>query len=177
MTYVDFILLIPLIWFGYQGFRKGLIIEVATLFALIAGIYAGFLFSDPLTLLLGDVFNSDAGYLPIVSFVITFVFVVVLIYLLGKILEKFIDFIALGFINKLAGVLFGVLKGTLIMSIGLSILLNLNVPVISAEKKNDALLYQPIESIASILWKQFENLNEDGIDYQDLKQKAEEVQV
>ena len=43
---LDIILLIPLLWFGYNGYKKGLIIEIASLAAFILGLYFAFYFSD-----------------------------------------------------------------------------------------------------------------------------------
>ena len=45
MNWLDIVLAIPLLWFLYRGFRNGLIIELASLAALILGIYAALHFS------------------------------------------------------------------------------------------------------------------------------------
>jgi membrane protein required for colicin V production len=46
MNVIDIILIIPILWFGYQGFTKGMVISMATLLALGIGIWAGLQFSD-----------------------------------------------------------------------------------------------------------------------------------
>ena len=40
MGVLDIIFIIPIVWLAYKGFSKGLIIELATLAALVLGIYA-----------------------------------------------------------------------------------------------------------------------------------------
>jgi membrane protein required for colicin V production len=40
LNLLDIIILIPLLLFAYNGYKKGLIIEIATLIALVLGIYA-----------------------------------------------------------------------------------------------------------------------------------------
>ena len=45
MNWLDIVLAIPLLWFMYKGFRNGLIIELASLAALILGIYVALHFS------------------------------------------------------------------------------------------------------------------------------------
>ena len=46
MNYIDILILIPIAWFGYKGFNNGLVRELASIIALIAGLYASFKFSD-----------------------------------------------------------------------------------------------------------------------------------
>ncbi len=45
MNWLDIVLAIPLLWFTYKGFRNGLIIELASLAALILGIFIALHFS------------------------------------------------------------------------------------------------------------------------------------
>ena len=51
-----------------------------------------------------------------VSLALTFLIVVIGVRLLAKILEKMLDLVALGFVNKSAGALFGLLKYALVLS-------------------------------------------------------------
>ena len=46
MNYLDIVLALFLVYGAYNGFKKGLIIEIATLIALCLGIYGSILFSD-----------------------------------------------------------------------------------------------------------------------------------
>ena len=41
VNYLDIIFIVPLIWAGFRGFKKGLIIEVSTLIAFGLGIWGG----------------------------------------------------------------------------------------------------------------------------------------
>ena len=52
------------------------------------------------------------------SLALTFLLVVVTVHLLAKLLEKMLDLVALGLVNKLAGALFGLLKFALVLSFG-----------------------------------------------------------
>ncbi len=40
MNWLDIGIAVPLVWGAYVGFKKGLVIELASLAALILGIYA-----------------------------------------------------------------------------------------------------------------------------------------
>ncbi|MEZ5198965.1 MAG: CvpA family protein [Bacteroidales bacterium] len=162
MNYIDIILIIPIIWFAYQGFRHGLIIELASLVALILGIYAAMYFSHYAGNFLTNSLGIETEYLPVISFILTFVVVVILVYVVGKILEKLINMVALGFLNKMAGAVFGMLKATVLLSIIILILNHFNDNLISKEKQEGSYLYAPVAGIAPLLWKNLENLNIDN---------------
>ena len=77
MNILDLIILIPLAWSAYKGFSKGLIISVASLLALLLGIYGSIRFSDITSGYLIDHFEFSSQYLPIISFAITFILIAV----------------------------------------------------------------------------------------------------
>ncbi|RLD31428.1 MAG: CvpA family protein, partial [Bacteroidetes bacterium] len=114
---LDIIILIPLLLFTWQGYRKGFIIEVATLAALLLGVYFALYFSDYAASLLTDYFTIDEKYLAALSFIVTFIVVVVAVIVIGKIVQKFVNLLLIGFLNKAAGAIFGLLKGALLVSI------------------------------------------------------------
>ena len=72
MNIIDIIILVPFAWFAYTGFKKGLVIGVASLAALILGIYAALYFSGIVAGFMTDNLNIKTDYLPIISFIITF---------------------------------------------------------------------------------------------------------
>src|SRR5210317_2561518 len=117
------IVLAALILFGIiRGLMKGLFVEVASLVALIAGIYGAIHFSNFTAEFLMDYVDWDKKVVNITAFAITFVIIVLAISLAGKALTKLADFAALGLLNKLLGALFGALKIGLILSVVLIVL-------------------------------------------------------
>ncbi len=153
MGWLDIVLLIPLIWFTYKGFKNGLIIELASLAALIAGIFIALHFSFYVNDYLRENFDIAENYLYIISFVITFIIVALLIFLVGKIIHKFISIIALGFLNRLAGGIFGLLKAALVLSVILYFMNGFDIgsSIIKPEVKEKSYLYEPIESIVPLI--------------------------
>lgn len=175
MNIIDIVLLILFAWFAYQGFKKGFIIELASLVALILGIYAAIYFSNHAEYFLRNSLNMDNDYIPVTSFVITFIVVVIIIYALGRILEKLINLVALGFLNKLAGGIFGILKAVVFISIVMLIFNHYNINFISAEKRNDSLFYEPVEEVAPFLWDHLEEIDDGRIE--DIKDNVEEITI
>ena len=163
INFLDIIIIIPLLLFAWQGYKKGLIIEVATLAALILGLFFAFYFSDYAANLLNEHFDIDEKYIAALSFIVTFIVVVFTVVAIGKILQKIIDIILLGFLNKAAGAVFGIVKGALILSI-LFLIINYfdsNQRFIKEEYKESSIFYEPIASFAPKLynWLHLDNFD------------------
>ncbi len=154
MPYLDIILLLPLLWGMFRGFRRGFIIEVCTLMALILGIYGAATFGDLGADYLVQEFNTEAHLSMVLSFALLFIGIVILVFLFGKMLESVIKLVALGLVNKIFGLVFGLAKFTLIMS-GLLFIWNgfpLTKDVIPREWKNNSYLFEPLSDIAPAIY-------------------------
>lgn len=158
MNYIDLILAIFLVWAAYKGFKNGLIIEVASLAALILGIFGAIKFSGLTADFLVEQFDLTTKYLSLIAFAVTFVIIIVLVHLLARILDKLVKAIALGFINRLAGIVFGIAKVAFILSIILVILntIDRKAHFLPEEKIEGSALYGPISGLAPAI---FHDLN------------------
>lgn len=150
MNLLDIILVIPLIWGAYHGYKKGFIIELTSLLALVLGIFAAINFSFFMADLLIDNVNLALKYINIIAFILTFIVVVLVIYLIGRLIEKFIDILMLGFVNRIAGLFFGIIKWAFILSVLIYIIhiFDNNQKLLTPKLKNGSALYTPIESFA-----------------------------
>lgn len=153
MNLLDILLIIPLVWMAWRGFNKGLIIEMATLLALILGIYAAIHFSSIAGEFLDQHFTIAEKYLSIISFIITFLIVVLIVVGIGKLIEKVIDLIALGFINRILGSAFGIMKAVVILSAILLIIevVDTKEKVITPKTREGSVLYSPVSSVIPAL--------------------------
>ena len=150
MNYIDVILGILLILSAIGGFTKGFVEELAGLVALILGIWAAIHFSDLVGQFLTDTFNLTFKHLHIVAFIVTFIGVVILVQIIGSIVNKMVKAVHLGFLNRLAGLAFGAIKGALILSVLLVVFdkIDKDVHIISPETKTESRLYTPIRNFA-----------------------------
>jgi len=150
MNYIDIILVLLLIFSAISGFRKGLIVELASLAALILGIWGAIEFSDITSEFLVENFNWEPEYLNIISFIITFVVIVILVHIVGNVVNKLVETVMLGFINKLAGLVFGILRAALVLSIILVVFdkIDEDVEILSGKAKANSRLYEPIRNFA-----------------------------
>jgi Uncharacterized membrane protein, required for colicin V production len=149
MNTLDIIIIIVLLLFAYKGFSQGFIIGLATLVGLVAGIWAAVHFADHAAHVLRDVIHFHTTHMALASFIFTFLAVLILVYLLGKLLTGIINLMALGLLNRLAGALFGIAKGCLIVSAFLYVfvLLDTGGHLISQAQRQQSKLYKPIAAI------------------------------
>ncbi|NMH88885.1 CvpA family protein [Flavivirga algicola] len=149
MGIIDIVLAAFILFGLIRGFMKGLFVEVASLVALIAGVYGAIHFSN----FAGDFLESKVDWnensINITAFAITFVIIVLAITLAGKALTKLANFAALGIINKLLGGLFGGLKIALILSVILIVFDRMNsaIPFTDEETLETSILYKPVKSL------------------------------
>ncbi|WP_299900706.1 CvpA family protein [uncultured Aquimarina sp.] len=150
MNYIDIILGILLLWGLIKGFSKGLFVSLASLVALVAGIYISVHFSYYVGDYLAQHVDWSDGALKLTAFAITFIGVVILISLAGKLLTKIADFASLGILNKLLGAAFGVLKFAFIASVVIIFIdaANRSLKIIKQETLDASILYAPVKSLA-----------------------------
>ena len=166
MNTFDIVLLVFLLFGFIRGLMKGLFVELASLIALIAGVYGAIHFSYFVGSFLENRVSWDEKYIAIVAFAITFIIIVVVIAMMGKMLTKMADFASLGFLNKLLGGVFGVLKIGMILSILLIVFdkLNKSIPFTNEDATEESILYEPVRDLAPMLFPNFLTVVENEID-------------
>lgn len=150
MNIIDIILLICFIPAVIQGIRKGFISQVISIISLVLGIWMSARFASLVSTWLAQWITASGQILEIVAFALILVVVFLVLGALGKLLEATIKLIMLGWLNKLLGVVFAVLKTVLI--VGLVIMafssLNKTFGLVSPETLGDSILYTPLKKIA-----------------------------
>jgi membrane protein required for colicin V production len=150
MNLIDVVILVPIIYAAWKGFKHGLIIEIFTLLALFVGLYAGIHFSDLTANILRKNVGLSSKYIPVIAFSITFLGIGAMVYFLGKTIERIIKVTQLTPINKLAGVFFSVLKYIYILSTILILLESYDEKIgfFPSKMKEESLLYHPIMQVS-----------------------------
>ena len=159
MSFIDIVFAVLLGFAVYKGLKNGLFVEVASFVALILGIYLAIKFSNLVGTVFTGIFPSwNPKYIEITAFIITFLLVVIGIHLSAKILTKLADFAFLGWINKIAGVIFSLLKTILALSVVLFIFekININNMLLSKETQDNSIFYNPIQNISKAIYPTIE---------------------
>jgi len=131
LNYLDIFIICALAFGFMRGYLKGLVMEVSSIIALLLGVYGSIKFSDFTYNFVSTRFpetieSIDEHYLKIASFVLTFFLIIILISLIGKAVTKILKMVFLGFINKILGGFFGMIKFSLILSICFIFFENIN---------------------------------------------------
>lgn len=149
------IVLGSIILFGLvRGFMKGLFVEVASLVALVAGVYGAIHFSNFASDFLHTKVDWNEKTINIVAFAATFIIIILAIALAGKALTKLADFAALGIINKLLGAAFGALKMSLILSVLIIVFDRFNDTIAFADDNTleESALYKPVKALVPLIF-------------------------
>jgi membrane protein required for colicin V production len=148
MNYFDVVVAIILILALIKGFKNGLIIEFASLAALVMGVIGAIKFSSLTEAWLIQYFQSN--YIGIISFLVTFVGIVVGVHLLAKIVDKVVKAVALGMVNRILGGLFSLVKIGFIVSILLAVFSSFDrtFNIIPEETRESSILYAPLSEFA-----------------------------
>ena len=153
MNYLDIILGILLLYGLAKGFMRGLFVELASLIAIIAAIYGATHFSDYAGNHLAKSVSWEPQSIKLAAFAITFIAILVIVSLLGKIFTKIANFAALGIINKLLGAAFGFLKMAFIASAVIMFVgpLNNTLEIVKKETINQSILYSKVAAFAPLI--------------------------
>jgi membrane protein required for colicin V production len=151
MNFIDIVLLVPLGYAAYKGFKHGLVIEVFTLLALFVGLYAGIHFSDFCADYLKHTFDLNNEYLPVIAFTLVFLGVGAMVYFAGKTIEQMIRVVNLSPLNKFFGAFFGLIKMVYFLSIILVLVESYDEKgnFFPDEKKESSFLYYGIKSVST----------------------------
>ncbi len=154
MSFLDIILGLLLAYGLYKGLKNGLFVELASLIALIAGIFGAIHFSYIAGDYLSQNMEWDERYINIAAFIITFIAIVFIVQVAGKFLTKIADFAMLGLLNKIAGGLFGTLKVAVILGAILIFFerVNSSVGLIKNETMENSALYEPVKEIGAFVF-------------------------
>jgi membrane protein required for colicin V production len=125
--FIDIPYFILLLLAVYKGYNRGLIVAIFSFVGLIVGMAAAIKFSAFVANWLSKNTHIGLGWLPVLSFLLVFIGVVALIRLMAGILQKSVEFMFMGWMNKVCGiVLYGALF-TMTFSVILFYAVQLNV--------------------------------------------------
>ena len=121
---------------------------------MILGVYGAMHFSFFAADYLHDKTDWDEKTISLAAFAITFIVIVILVAMAGKVLTKIADFAALGLLNKLLGGAFGALKIAFILSVLLNFFERMNntLPFVDEETIEESMLYKPVKSIVPLIF-------------------------
>ena len=116
MNPFDILIIVILGYSLVRGLFRGLVKEVSSIIGVLGGFYAAYTYYKNLGGLLAGVIH-DVSYLNILSFLLIFCGVLILVSALGVIIKYLLNIAFLGWVDRIGGVIFGLAKGLLIVSV------------------------------------------------------------
>jgi len=151
VSVIDIIILICCVPAIIHGISKGFVSQAFSLLGLILGAWLAYKFSNVAGEWLESFAELSPALLHVIAFALILLVVIVVVHLAGKIIEKLLKVVMLGWLDKLLGAVFSLLKAALI--IGLVVVLfdalNSNIPLVSEEKIEESFFYLPIKELAN----------------------------
>ena len=160
MNIVDIILLICFVPAVIQGFRKGFISQIVAIVSIIVGVWVAFRFALDGSQWLAQHIQGSEQMLKLVSFAIIFIAAIVALTLLGRLLEGAVKLVMLGWLNKLLGVVFSLLKAGLLVGLGIMLFCSLNntFGMVSEDELNKSVLFPPLKTMAYTIFPYLKEL-------------------
>ncbi len=128
-----------------KGYSKGLIVALFSIVAFVAGLAAALKLSSYVALRLSASTSVSARWLPFISFFLVFVIVVVLVNLGGKLVQKSMQLLLLGWANRIGGILlYGMLYAILL---SIFVFYATQLKILSAATAASSVVYPFIQSL------------------------------
>lgn len=114
---LDLIYAVILVLAILHGYRRGLVVGLFSLVAVIIGLAAAMKLSIVAGEYIGKAINISDKWLPVISFAVVFLVVVLLIRLGARAIEKTVEMVMLGWVNKIGGIIFYAAIYTIVFSV------------------------------------------------------------
>jgi membrane protein required for colicin V production len=152
MNWLDFVIILILAGGLASGFKNGFVGELASLAGLVLGIWGAIKFSWWTADLL-EGFGLKFSIMPIISFIVTFLIITIIMQIIAGIISKLLEVISLNWINKIAGIVAGIFKAAIFVSVILLVLdaISERHPIIPETTRNNSILYEPVSEIVPTL--------------------------
>ena len=160
MSTPDIIILICFLPAVISGIMKGFIEQAIALVSLILGAWLAFKFSTVVSGWLQPYFEVSETVLNVISFAVIMVAVVLVLFVLSKILTGVTKLVMLGWLDRLLGLVFALLKAGLLIGIVIILFDTLNFKFEFVDEKvlDESVLYAPIRDIAYVIFPYLKEL-------------------
>ena len=140
---LDLVFIIILVIAIVKGYQRGLIVGIFSFIAIIIGLAAAIKLSAVIAGHIGKSVKVSEQWLPLISFFIVFLVVVLLVRLGAKLIQRTIEIAMLGWVNRLGGIIFYVAIYIAVFSVFLFYIEKMNL--LKAETINTSVTYSYVQ--------------------------------
>lgn len=158
MNIFDLIVYIALAWAVFSGWRRGFLLQLLSLVAVVAALYLGVRFGAEL----GVMLKMEGTTAQIGGFIVIFFVALIAIAILGRLLRGIFKFAGLGLVDTLLGIIFSIVKVGLIVSVLFSwfAMLNHDYKLASQQTIASSKWFEPVAGVVDKLTPYFNELTD-----------------
>lgn len=156
MSWLDILILLPLLIGLVRGLMKGLIVEVSSIVAILLGFFGAKYWSAPFASWLMQQFDWSETACIVVAYALLFAGIALGLNIVARLLSKLFQKIQLGWLNRLLGGIFGTAKwGIVIVALVLCVHnLDKQFQFIQPELREKSVVYTTITPYAEQAWEE-----------------------
>lgn len=160
MCGLDIVLAICLALSVVQGVMKGFTEQVIALVSIIAGTWAAFKFTKMACAMLMPYLHISEQVLNVIVFILMILAVILVLHLAGRLIKASIQLVMLGWLDKLLGAVFSLIKAALVIGILIILFNTLNTTfnIVPESYFDDSVLYGPLKRTAYGIFPYFKEL-------------------
>lgn len=150
MKTIDLLILFPLLLGAYNGYKRGLLLEIIAILAFILAVVFGFKLLDVSLDWLSPYFGSSGTtnrFLPYFAFAIIFFPIIFLVNKLGSLLRRSLQYTLIGSFDSMAGAIVGICTWAFGMSVFIWLIHAIGV-IIPTDATAETYIYPVIKPIA-----------------------------
>ncbi len=156
MSWLDILILLPLLIGLVRGLMKGLIVEVSSIVAILLGFFGAKYWSATFASWLMQQFDWSETACIVVAYALLFAGIALGLNIVARLLSKLFQKIQLGWLNRLLGGIFGTAKwGIVIVALVLCVHnLDKQFQFIQPELREKSVVYTTITPYAEQAWEE-----------------------
>ena len=158
MNGFDIIAGIPLLYAAYKGFRNGIVVQLCGIAGLLGGVYLAFRYGKEA----GEWLHAGPETAFAAGFVVIVLGVLLALAVLGRLARGIFRLAGLGAFDAVGGIIFGVAKMMLILSVLLCAFeaLNRTADWVARDRYDGAVLYRPVRETSALLFPYLEEMKD-----------------
>ena len=163
MSWLDIIILLPLLIGLVRGLMKGLVIEIASIVAIVLGYIGSRLWGAMFAAWLIKQFSWPETVCMVVAYALLFIGISLLLHILARLISKLFQKVSLGWLNRLLGGIFGTLKWAIIvLTLVLCVhRLDEQFQFIQPDLKEQSIIYMQAAPLSEKMWAEIKKQVED----------------
>ena len=160
MSILDIILLICFIPAVIRGISKGFVEQFIALLSIIIGAWVAYHFGGTLSEWAAGYLQVNEKVLNVICFTLIIIVAVVLLFLVGRLITGVIKIVMLGWLNRLLGLVFALLKVALVLGLLVTLFASLNdiFGLVKQETLDSSFMYSGLKNFADTVFPYLKKL-------------------